>query len=92
MITDYSSVFFDFSYMRKPVIFYQFDEKKFRKAQYAEGYFSYKNTIRAITLGCDLPKQLEPLRQLENHQLQERYDCIVNIYKQMEEIEQELNN
>lgn len=54
--------------------------------------FSYKNTIRAITLGCDLPKQLEPLRHLEDNQLQERYDCIVNIYKQMEEIERELNN
>lgn len=45
MITDYSSVLFDFAYLGKPVIFYQFDEKKFREAQYAEGYFSYKNTI-----------------------------------------------
>lgn len=43
MITDYSSVFFDFAYMKKPIIFYQFDEKKFREYQYAEGYFSYKD-------------------------------------------------
>ena len=43
MITDYSSVFFDFAYMRKPVIFYQFDEKEFREKQYAEGYFDYHN-------------------------------------------------
>lgn len=43
MITDYSSVFFDFVYMKKPVIFYQFDEEKFRKYQYNEGYFDYKN-------------------------------------------------
>lgn len=41
LITDYSSVFFDFSYMGKPVIFYQFDYEKFRKFQYQEGYFSY---------------------------------------------------
>ena len=45
MITDYSSVLFDFSYLGKPVIFYQFDEKKFREGQYKEGYFSYKNTV-----------------------------------------------
>ena len=43
MITDYSSVFFDFLYMKKPVLFYQFDEEMFRKYQYEEGYFSYKN-------------------------------------------------
>jgi hypothetical protein len=45
MITDYSSVFFDFSYMRKPVIFFQFDEKEFREKQYAEGYLDYHNTV-----------------------------------------------
>lgn len=45
MLTDYSSVFFDFAYMCKPVIFYQFDEKEFRKKQYAEGYLDYHNTV-----------------------------------------------
>ncbi|MBO5223738.1 MAG: CDP-glycerol glycerophosphotransferase family protein [Clostridia bacterium] len=45
MITDYSSVFFDFSYMRKPVLFYQFDEEEFRARQYGQGYFDYKNTV-----------------------------------------------
>lgn len=42
MITDYSSVALDFAYMRKPVIYYQFDEKRFRQAQYAEGYYNYR--------------------------------------------------
>lgn len=41
MITDYSSVFMDMLYMKKPVIFYQFDYEDFRKGQYGEGYFSY---------------------------------------------------
>ena len=41
LITDYSSVFFDFSYMGKPVLFYQFDEAEFREKQYQEGYFNY---------------------------------------------------
>lgn len=44
MVTDYSSVFFDFAYMLKPVIFYQFDEKEFREKQYSEGYLDYHTT------------------------------------------------
>lgn len=43
LITDYSSVFFDVAYMKKPIVFYQFDEEMFRKHQYGEGYFDYKN-------------------------------------------------
>ena len=43
LITDYSSVSFDFAYMEKPVIYYQFDYEKFRKGHYEEGYFSYLN-------------------------------------------------
>lgn len=45
LITDYSSVFFDFSYMKKPVLFYQFDEKKFRENQYQLGYFDYRDEL-----------------------------------------------
>lgn len=43
MITDYSSVSFDFAYMRKPLLYYQFDYEKFRKGHYQEGYYSYKD-------------------------------------------------
>lgn len=43
LITDYSSVYFDFAYMKKPLLYYQFDYKKYRKGQYEEGYFSYEN-------------------------------------------------
>jgi CDP-glycerol glycerophosphotransferase (TagB/SpsB family) len=42
LITDYSSIFFDFAYMKKPLLYYQFDEEEFRKRQYEEGYFSYR--------------------------------------------------
>lgn len=41
MITDYSSVANDFAYMKKPVIYYQFDYKKFRQGHLPSGYFSY---------------------------------------------------
>lgn len=42
MITDYSSVSVDFGYMKKPVIYYQFDFEKFRAGHCEEGYFSYE--------------------------------------------------
>lgn len=41
LITDYSSIYFDFAYMKKPLLYYQFDYEKYRKGQYQEGYFSY---------------------------------------------------
>ena len=41
LITDFSSVFFDYAYMGKPMLFYQFDEESFRKNHYSEGYFNY---------------------------------------------------
>lgn len=42
LITDYSSVYFDFAYMKKPVIYFQFDYDKYRSGQYQQGYFSYE--------------------------------------------------
>ena len=41
LITDYSSVFFDYGYMMKPMVFYQFDLDEYRDKHYNEGYFSY---------------------------------------------------
>lgn len=40
LITDYSSVFFDFAYMLKPCIYYQFDLKEFMEHHYRRGYFN----------------------------------------------------
>ena len=42
LITDFSSVFFDYGYMRKPMVYYQYDEAAFRAEQYGKGYFDYK--------------------------------------------------
>lgn len=42
LVTDYSSVFFDFAYMKKPVLYYQFDEAEYRAQHYAQGYFDYR--------------------------------------------------
>lgn len=62
LITDYSSVFFDFAYMRKPVIFYQFDQKRYRTAHYAEGYFRYEDSFGPVVLYInDLIDQIRSL-------------------------------
>lgn len=43
LITDYSSVAFDFAYLQKPVIYYQYDRSSFFKGHtYTEGYFDYE--------------------------------------------------
>jgi len=36
LITDFSSVIFDFAYMGKPIVYYQFDD-----IHYSHGYFDY---------------------------------------------------
>lgn len=43
LITDFSSIYFDFAYQGKPVLYYHFDYEFYRKGHYAEGYFSYEN-------------------------------------------------
>lgn len=41
LVTDYSSVYMDFAYMFKPVIYYQFDYNEYRNSGFKEGYFKY---------------------------------------------------
>ena len=61
LITDFSSVFFDYAYMEKPMIFYQFDEESFRKQHYGEGYFSY----RRDAFGAVVKSEEETVAELE---------------------------
>lgn len=42
LITDFSSVFFDFAYQHKPLIYYQYDEADYRRDHYPKGYFDYR--------------------------------------------------
>lgn len=56
LITDFSSVFFDFAYMKKPTIYYQFDEDRYFNDHYKKAYFDYRrdgfglvtNTIKEV--------------------------------------------
>jgi glycosyltransferase involved in cell wall biosynthesis/CDP-glycerol glycerophosphotransferase (TagB/SpsB family) len=43
LVTDYSSVAFDFAYLKKPILYAHFDEDQFYKTHISrEGYFSYE--------------------------------------------------
>lgn len=42
LITDYSSVYFDFAYMKKKIVYYHFDYDEYRST-HQEGFFSYLN-------------------------------------------------
>jgi CDP-glycerol glycerophosphotransferase len=41
LVTDYSSIAFDFAYMRKPLLYFQFDREEYDTGHYAKGYFDY---------------------------------------------------
>lgn len=42
LVTDHSSVFFDFAYMRKPLLFYQFDNDDYYAKHYPKGYYDFE--------------------------------------------------
>lgn len=90
MITDYSSVYFDFAYMNKPVIYYQFDDQKFRSSHFAKGYYSYEDDgfgpcfdncddlrqyiFKMIEEQCRQPEKYE-LRVKEFFNIRDNHNC-----------------
>lgn len=42
LVTDFSSVAMDFAYMKKPLLYYQFDNEVFRSSHHAQGYLDFK--------------------------------------------------
>jgi len=61
LITDFSSVSMDFAYMRKPVLYYQFDIEDFRNRHLHEGYFDFERD--GFGPVCNIESEL--LEQLE---------------------------
>ncbi len=73
MVTDYSSTVMDFVYLKKPVIYTQFDKEEFFESHtYSEGYFDYErdgfgpvcydleSTVDAMVRMIENDCQLEP--------------------------------
>jgi hypothetical protein len=64
LLTDYSSVAFEFAYLEKPVIYYQFDAKRFFSGEHTSqpGYFDYARD----GFGPVCETEQEVLSRLEN--------------------------
>lgn len=91
LVSDYSSVPFDFAYLRKPVIYTQFDKEEFfRSHLYQEGYFSYdkdgfgpvcynyEDTVNEIIKSIENDCKMEEkyLQRVENfYQYHDRNNC-----------------
>lgn len=80
LITDYSSVFFDFAYMEKPVVFYQFDEDIYFKKHYKKGYFDYNKSF-----GLKTDDELAVVNEIVNlsksyYKVPHKYVSIIDSY------------
>lgn len=80
LITDYSSVFFDFAYMKKPCICYQFDKKDFYSQHYKKGYFDYSENGFG-----DVPLTFDELLESINRIVKADFEPDAIYVKRMEE-------
>lgn len=97
LITDYSSVFFDVAYQRKPIIYLQFDQNEFRGGHYNKGYFDETsfgyvvqtsdqllNVLKFIYRGTSFRNDFE---ENQNHFFRNlNGSCCDNIYRNLVEI------
>lgn len=90
LITDYSSVHFDFAYMNKPVIYFQFDQAEFFSRQYEKSNFSAErdgfgpvvydeeSLVQSILEQYDNDFQMQPMyhnRMRAFYQLHDEHNC-----------------
>ena len=50
---------------------------------------AYGNIISAIDLGCEVPLMFDVLKTINFENLQERYNCLIDVYKQVEHMEKD---
>ena len=78
LVTDFSSAQFDFAYMKKPVIYYQFDQEKYYAGHYAKGYFEKDGFGPVVQTIEELLEQLNNVmenQQTMTEQYQKRVDA-----------------
>lgn len=74
MITDYSSIMFDVAYLKKPIIFYQFDKELYFSKHYKPGYFSYDKDGFGEVLTEEKEVENSILKYFENNfKLEDKY-------------------
>ena len=83
MITDYSSVHFDFAYMNKPVLYFQFDKAEFFTKQYQSSVFdAEKNGFGKVAYCIDeLISNLEEAYQNDFIMTEKYYNRMRDFYQ-----------
>lgn len=73
LITDYSSVAFDFAYLKKPTIYYQFDSEKYFSYHYPKGWYDNKDDSlgEIITNHSELISTI--IKKIKNPKIKEKY-------------------
>lgn len=65
LITDYSTVAFDFAYSNKPVIFYQFDYDEFYTKHYNEGPIDHRKDLFGVRVVGENKEIIKLLKSIE---------------------------
>ncbi len=74
LITDYSSVHFDFAYMGKPVVYFQFDKEEFFDKQYKQSEFdAEKNGFGPVAYSVNELKNCIQASYNKNFEMDKQY-------------------
>ena len=50
---------------------------------------TYGHIIRCVDLGCNVPSQFEVMNTIPFEELRSRYNCLIDVYEQIERIEKD---
>ncbi|SUT99860.1 Putative lipooligosaccharide biosynthesis protein [Actinobacillus lignieresii] len=87
LITDYSSVFFDFAYSQKPCLFFQFDQDDFYGKHYKKGVFDFDTMAPGKVVKTDKELVKEILSLIKNNMTPSSHylNIIRNTYKHLDD-------
>src|SRR5699024_6676735 len=85
LITDYSSVFFDYANLKRPILFYTYDLEKYRN-QLRGFYLDFDTEVPGPLLGT--PEELlEAIKNIDliNERYKRRYEHFYNRFRRFED-------
>ena len=53
---------------------------------------TFGDVVYAIDIGCEVPSRFKVLETIPRENLFARYNCLVDVYEQVEQIEKDLND
>ena len=53
---------------------------------------TFGDVVYAISIGCQVPSRFKVLETIPEKELTARYNCLVDAYEQIEQIEKDLSN